>query len=361
MSSTLVRTTRRGASIGASLAALALLLTACGGGSEDATTDASADATADATEEATTEASDGAFPVTITGALGETTIEEKPERVVTLGWGTDIAYSLGTVPVGVEFQEWGGDAEGFLPWFREALDENGDELPATIKVTGGEYDVNAIIALEPDLVLAPNSGLTQEQYDQLAAFTNVVAYPDGPWITPVDEQIEITAQALGVPDEAQPLIDGIDTVVAEAAAANPDLANYTFSYVYLGATAGTLDIYPQGDGRVDLLVDLGLVPAPSWADYVPSGDAFVKNLGLENADQLSDSDIIVTWFNDEAEQAAATAQPLWQSIPAVENGAVYEILDRGLGMATTLSTPLSVPWAIEAYIPILNDTVAKAK
>ena len=63
----------------------------------------------------------------------------------------------------------------------------------------------------------------------------------------------------------------------------------------------------------------------------------------------------------EAEQAAATAQPLWQSIPAVENGAVYEILDRGLGMATTLSTPLSVPWAIEAYIPILNDTVAKAK
>ena len=94
---------------------------------------------------------------------------------------------------------------------------------------------------------------------------------------------------------------------------------------------------------------------------MPSGDAFVKNLGLENADQLSDSDIIVTWFNDEAEQAAATAQPLWQSIPAVENGAVYEILDRGLGMATTLSTPLSVPWAIEAYIPILNDTVAKAK
>ena len=52
----------------------------------------------------------------------------------------------------------------------------------------------------------------------------MVAYPDGPWITPVDEQIEITAQALGVPDEAQPLIDGIDTVVAEAAAANPNLA-----------------------------------------------------------------------------------------------------------------------------------------
>ena len=356
-----MRTTRRGASVGASLAALALLLTACGGGSDSATTDASEDGTsAEASDEATEEAADGAFPVTITGALGETTIEEKPERVVTLGWGTDIAYSLGTLPVGIEAQTWGGDAEGYLPWFRAAVEAAGDELPTPIANTG-EYDIDAIIALEPDLILAPNSGLTQEQFDQLSKFTNVVAYPEGPWVTPVDEQIEIAAEALGVPEKAQELIDATDAVVAEAAAANPDLANYTFSYVYLGAEAGTLDIYPQGDGRVDLLVNLGLQPDPLWADYTPTGDAFTMTLGLENSDQLNNSDVIITWFNDEAERDTAIAQPLWQSIPAVQNGATYLLLDKALGLATTVSTPLSVPWAIDAYVPILNETVANVK
>ena len=35
-----------------------------------------------------TPAADGAFPVTIEHAFGETTIEEAPERVVTWGWAS---------------------------------------------------------------------------------------------------------------------------------------------------------------------------------------------------------------------------------------------------------------------------------
>lgn len=360
MSSTILGTARRRAAvIGAAGTALLLVLAGCSGDTDSSGSDTPADSASSSEDSGDAGSSDGAFPVTIEGALGTATIEEKPERIVTLGWGTDIAYSLGTLPVGIEADAWAGDADGYQPWFREAVEGAGEELPATIANTG-EYDVDAIIALEPDLILAPNSGLTQEQYDQLSEFTTVVAYPEGPWLTPVDEQIEITAQALGVPEQAQELIDATDAVIAEAAAENPDLADYTFSYVYLGAEAGTLEIYPQGDGRVDLLTGLGMQPAPSWADYVPGDDGFTLNLGLENADQLSDSDVVITWFNDEAEQATATAQPLWQSIPAVQNGAVYAVLDRGLGLATTVSTPLSVPWAIEAYVPILNETVAKA-
>lgn len=363
MSSTILGTARRRAAAVGAAGAVLLILAGCSGSGDaegDASDAGSSDPeSSDTSADAGAAAEDGAFPVTIESALGTATIEEKPERVVALGWGTDVAYSLGTLPVGIEADAWAGDADGYQPWFREAVEAAGDELPATVANTG-EYDVDAIVALEPDLILATNSGLTQEQYDQLSEFTTVVAYPEGPWLTPVDEQIEITAQALGVPDQAAELIEATDAVIAEAAAANPDLADYSFSYVYLGAEAGTLEIYPQGDGRVDLLTGLGMQPAPSWADYVPGDDGFTLNLGLENADQLSDSDVIITWFNDEAEEAAATAQPLWQSIPAVQNGAVYAVLDRGLGLATTVSTPLSVPWAIEAYVPILNETVAKA-
>ncbi len=40
--------------------------------------------------------SDGAFPVTIVNMFGDTTIESRPERLVTLGWNAqDVVYALG--------------------------------------------------------------------------------------------------------------------------------------------------------------------------------------------------------------------------------------------------------------------------
>ena len=48
-----------------------------------------------------TQADEGAFPVTIEHAYGETTVEQEPERVVALGWSDpDVVLSLGVVPVG---------------------------------------------------------------------------------------------------------------------------------------------------------------------------------------------------------------------------------------------------------------------
>ena len=121
---------------------------------------------------------------------------------MTLGWGAaDIAFSLGTVPVGIEEDTWGGDADGYQPWFRDAVEDEGAELPETIAMYP-ELDVDAIIALEPDLVLAPQSGLEQDVFDQLSAFVPVVAYPGEPWQTSLEDQVTIAAEALGVPEKA---------------------------------------------------------------------------------------------------------------------------------------------------------------
>ena len=49
------------------------------------------------------------FPVTIDHALGSTTIEAKPERVVTWGWSAqDAVLGLGVTPVGMPFFSYGG-------------------------------------------------------------------------------------------------------------------------------------------------------------------------------------------------------------------------------------------------------------
>src|SRR5690606_17835008 len=163
--------------VAAGLAA-ATLLSACAGSPEAAPDSTPAADTADTADD-TAEA----FPVTIESSLGEAVIDAKPERVVTLGWGAaDIALSLGTVPVGIEEDTWGGDEDGYQPWFRAAVEDQGADLPQTIAMYP-ELDVDAIVALEPDLVLAPQSGLDQAVFDQLSAFVPVVAAPGDPWQT----------------------------------------------------------------------------------------------------------------------------------------------------------------------------------
>ncbi|WP_315093744.1 ABC transporter substrate-binding protein [uncultured Cellulomonas sp.] len=337
----------------ATATAVALTLTACGGASgED---DAPAEPT---TSEA---ASEDVFPVSIDSALGTAEIPAKPERVVTLGWGAaDIAFSLGTTPVGIESDTWGGDADGYQPWFRQAVEASGDELPATIAMYP-ELDIDAVVALEPDLVLAPQSGLDQATFDQLSALVPVVAYPGDPWQTSLEDQVTIAAEALGVPEKAQPLLDERQAAIGDAANENPELSGLTFAYVYGGDQPGALSVYLPGDPRVELLTGLGLALAPSVSTLTASPGTFVATLGLENADQLNDADLLFTWFNSADEQAATEAQPLWQQIPAFASGAYVPMLDPKLGMAVSVATPLSVPWALDEYLPLIAAGAAKVQ
>ena len=82
------------------LVALTVALAACGSDDDD---DTAADASADASDEAAAPAGDGnGFPVEIEHTYGTTTIEEAPERIVTVGLtDQDTAIALGTVPVGI--------------------------------------------------------------------------------------------------------------------------------------------------------------------------------------------------------------------------------------------------------------------
>ncbi|NUU15690.1 iron-siderophore ABC transporter substrate-binding protein [Cellulomonas humilata] len=334
----------------ATATAVALTVTACGAASDDATVEPSGSASAPAED---------IFPVSIDSTLGTADIPAKPERVVTLGWGAaDIAFSLGTTPVGIEADTWGGDADGYQPWFREAVEESGDELPTTIAMYP-ELDIDAVVALEPDLVLAPQSGLDQATFDQLSALVPVVAYPGEPWQTSLEDQVTIAAEALGVPEKAEALLAERQAAIDDAANENPELSGLTFAYVYGGDQPGALSVYLPGDPRVELLTGLGLQLAPSVSTLTSSPGTFVATLGLENADQLNDAQLLFTWFNDTDEQAATEAQPLWAQIPAFASGAYVPMIDKQLGMAVSVATPLSVPWALDEYLPLITAGAAK--
>jgi iron complex transport system substrate-binding protein len=339
--------------LGALAAAGAVLaLAACGG--TETSPEASEPAAADEAAEAS-----GAFPVTIDSALGEAVIEEAPERVVTVGWAAqDAAVALGVTPVAIPTDAWSGDAEGYQPWFRDAVEAEGGDLPVTYTDLP-TVDVEAIVEAEPDVILAPLSGLDQGVYDQLSAFAPVVGYPEGKWISTWQEVIDLTGQALGKPDEAAALIADVEGMIADAGAENGDLAGKTFAYAYIGEP-GQLAFYPETDARVAFLTSLGMELAPSVASLeIPEG-SFYASISMENVDVLDDVDVLISWYNSAEEQAAAESQPLFAQIPAVQRGSYLPMVDRQLAAATTVVTPLSVPWALEEYVPLVAGAAAKA-
>ncbi|WP_146360580.1 iron-siderophore ABC transporter substrate-binding protein [Arthrobacter yangruifuii] len=332
------------------LAVPAVLLALSGCGADAADSPASDSSDSSASEQ---------FPVTIESALGEAVIEQKPERVVTIGWGSaDTAVALGTTPVGVEEVTWGNDEHGNYPWVTEAIEERGDDLPATF--TGGQdIDIDAIVALEPDLILAPNSGITQEDFDILNDLAPTVAYPEKAWNIDWDEHISLIGKALGEPEAAEDAVAGIKQDLADSAAEHPEFQDKTFAYVWGGGAPGSLVLYNEGDARVDILTALGMTVAPEVADIPSAEGSFTSELGLENAAKLDNVDVLFTWYNDEAEQKATEDQRLFAQIPAVERGSVVRNLDRQVGMASSFLTPLSVPWVLDRFEPMIEEAVAK--
>lgn len=298
----------------------------------------------------------GSYPITIGSALGEAVIESAPERVVTIGHGAaDIAFALGVVPVGVEADAWGGDGDGYHPWFREAVEQAGEELPATFAAYP-ELDLDAVVDLAPDLILAPQSGITQADFDLLNELAPTVAYPGQPWSTPWDTSIELIGTALDRPDEAAGLIEEIDGQLAEAAAAHPEFAETTFAYIYTGEP-GTLGVFQAEEPRATFLTKLGLRIPPEVAELPVTEGTASSMIGLENADLLDTADVVVTWFTDPEEQAQIESQALFAQIPAVERGSYVVSHDRQFVTAHSLLTPLTVPWVLDDYTGYLQDAV----
>lgn len=297
--------------------------------------------------------------VEIENALGTATIEERPERIVTLGQGsTETAIALGTVPVSMEEYPWGSDETGYLPWIYDAVTESGEELPE--QFTGAtELDTEAILALEPDLVLAPWSGITQEQYDELSGFVPVVAYPEQPWTIEWQQQIEIIGEAMGQEDDAADLIAGIEEQFE--AAAVPEYEGLTYSFIYTQGP-GTLGMFYPEEQRSAVVSALGLTPDPVVEDMrsefdVPGTQSAM--IGLENADELDDSDLIFTFYSDEASRDEITAQDLYASIPAIERGSVVAPEDQPFVTGSSIINPLTVPWALERYKPMIDEAIAQ--
>ena len=302
-------------------------------------------------------ASDGAFPVTIEHAFGETTIDEKPTNVVTWGWGsTDAAIAMGVVPVAIPFQSYGGDDEGVLPWVREALDQLGADIPIVLPDSADEPPYEEIAAADPDVIIAVYSGVTAEQYELLNAIAPTVAYPDEAWSTPWRDVVTITAQALGTQVEGDAVLEGIETEIADQAAAHPEFAGKSIAAV--SDFSGTFYVYKDADPRVEFLLDLGFVSAPA-VDELANGDStFFYTLSYEELDKL-ESDVVLSYSATQAEADAFATSSHGLVIPAVAAGHLAPIVGTEFIAAVSPPTALSLPWGMDELIASLSAATAE--
>ncbi|APT91436.1 hypothetical protein CSPHI_11120 [Corynebacterium sphenisci DSM 44792] len=257
---------------------------------------------------------DGAFPVTIEHAFGETTLEQAPTRVVALG-ATDVdpLLALGVTPVGVA--EWHSDEP--LAWQKNA---DTGEQPA-FNIPSGENADEKIAALEPDLIVAQWAGLEQADYDKLSQIAPVVPYaeeyPD--WSQPWDVTTERIGRAVGRPKAAKELVEEVKGKFEGIRERHPE-------WQEMSAVAG---LYEEENGQLSMLTTLdprgaffgklGFRMSPEVDAMV--GDNVWADISLEQA-SVVDEDVFFLYSDSDE---SFMAQPVLAGLDVAKKGHVIPL------------------------------------
>lgn len=335
-----------------------LALTACGSDDEPDTTtdaDASADAGAGSTDDGEGGEPDGVIGTVDRGPTTDVVQEGDTFTVVALGWSDgEIATALGVTPVAIyDWQGHGEENSGVGSWAVDSID--GDVT--VIQNTGTGYNYEQIELLEPDLILNVRAANDAEVFDRLSQIAPVATAPEDAPAFAVDwrTQTEIIGKAIGKDAEAEAAISETETVIHEAAEANPEFAGTTFVYgVKFGDAFGG---YVEGDARFDVFGELGFVQFPALAELATPGGFFAA----VSAEQVTafDADVaVLTTIGMPLEEL--TGDSTINSLSVVSDGRAI-LLDEAdeINVALAAGTPESIALAVEGIEPQLAEAVAE--
>lgn len=299
-------------------------------------------------------ASTGSFPLTVQHMYGETTLDAVPERVATWGFGTtDAVLALGVVPVAMPSAEYGGGDDLIYPWVSDAIESSGGPAPVLLDNVTDALSVEKLLATDPDVLMAPHSGLTRAEYDAVtAAGVPVIAPPEELWSTPWRDVITTTGDVLGVPDRARDLVADLDSQVQDAGARHPKFDGRTIAYV--SEAADVYYLLLPSDPRVELLENLGFVSPASVTGLATDDATYSTTVSAENISTI-DADVVFTQVDTDDALQQFLDSPVSRQIPAVAAGAVAGFVGQEAGAAVG-PTALSIPY----FLPTLVDGLAAA-
>lgn len=293
------------------------------------------------------------FPVTIEHKYGNTTITEKPERIVLVGLTEqDALLALGIVPVAT--REWYGERPGAI--FEWAQNKLGD-APTPEVLPAVELNFEQIAGLQPDIIIGLYSGLTQEEYDTLSKIAPVVAQP-GEYVDygiPWQELTRRVGLIVGLGEHAEELIAEVEAKFAEARQVHPEFEGASGVVASTWGFPDTYYAYHSQDPRNRLLTSLGFV-IPAEVDEMAE-DTFGASISRERLD-IVDVDALVWITISDEENVIVRNDPLYQNLLARQEG--RDIFLSGtdpLYDALNFNTVLSLPYTLEHLVPQLAVAV----
>nr|WP_232725415.1 ABC transporter substrate-binding protein [Bacillus sp. FJAT-44742] len=300
---------------------LVMSLAACGE-TEDTGEEAAEDTTEESMEEETAEepqedtdtdgevGAEADFPVTIEDAVGEeVTIEEEPQRIVSLiPSNTETAFALGAGDriVGVTDN-----------------DTYPEEVNDIQSVGGMEFDVETILSLEPDLVLAHESSahFSEEGFNQLQeADITVLFVSEASGFDDAYDSIEMIGAATGTYEEAETLVAEMQEGVNDLQEQAQEISEDERQTVWLEVGPAP-EIYTTGTNTF-LHEILEMINAENAAQ---NEEGWVQ-YSEEDVIALNPDVIITTYgFYVEDPEEEILSRSGWSDIPAVENERIYDV------------------------------------
>jgi iron complex transport system substrate-binding protein len=292
------------------LLALLLAIGVIAGCGNNENTDKGNDGADSADQEQAEKQESSAFPVTIKDAADhELTIEEEPEKIVSLiPSNTEIAFELGLDDkiVGVS------DFDNYPP---EAAEKE--------KIGGMELNVEKIISLSPDLVLAHGSvmGSATDALQQVRdAGIKVLVIQDAKSFEEVYSTIEMIGKASGADEQAEVTIqrmkDDLQAVKEKAAEVSEEEKKSVFVEV-----SPSPEIFTSGSNTfMDEM--LTLINADNAA---AEQEGWVKM--NEEAIIALNPDVILTtygYYTDNSKDLVLSREG-WEDVSAIKNERVYDV------------------------------------
>jgi iron complex transport system substrate-binding protein len=260
----------------------------------------------EAGRESTSPSTGAAFPVTLTTANGDVTIDERPERIISLSpTATEMLFAIGADDQVVAVD----DQSNFPP-----------DAPTT-NLSGFEPNVEAIASYEPDLVVySTEPGDLGSTLEGLGITTMLL--PAAATLDDAYEQLEQLGRATGNAEAATAVVDDmrteVDSIVSSVEMPQPPLTFYhELDDTYYSVTSQTFigQLY-------------GLVGLENIADAADDGGGGYPQLSAEYVIR-ADPDLIFLADTKCCGQSQATVaeRPGWNSITAVRRRDVVPLDD----------------------------------
>ncbi|MDZ5710786.1 ABC transporter substrate-binding protein [Jeotgalibacillus haloalkalitolerans] len=293
----------------------AFVLAACGGSEEESTDATESDSGTDLEE---TESEGGVIEVE--HAMGTTTLEEKPERVVSLYQGaTDTVLEFDVTPVGV-----------VESWVQMPMYDYIKEDLQDVTYVGQETQPNLeeIAALDPDVIFA--SQIRHEEiYEQLNEIAPTIVNET---IYDFKETTNLIGQALGEEEKAETLLADWDSRIADFQEKIASDENWPMSAAVLNYRADHARIYVTGFAG-SILQEAGFEEP---IELQGQNEEIVMLNDKEAIPQMN-ADVFFQFMEDTPDVQNTfedwTAHPLYQNLEAVQNDNVFTVDEVAWNMA----------------------------